>query len=176
LNIFLIGCRGSGKTSVGRLLARRLDRDFIDLDQAIADAAGCSIRELFATAGEEGFRQREREACLRVKKLTETVVALGGGTICVPENYSTLKRSGRFIWLRTPAAIAWSRVQQDPKSRANRPDLTPKGGLSEMEAVLAEREPKYEAAAHHIVDTVSNTPDQIAEAIELWFVASDAGR
>lgn len=176
MNIFLIGCRGSGKTSVGRQLANRLDWDFIDLDRAIVDAAGCSIREIFANEGEDGFRRREREACLRIKKLTETVVAFGGGTVCISENYSTLKRSGRFIWLRTPAAIAWSRVQQDPKSLANRPDLTPKGGLSEMEAVLSEREPKYEAAAHHIVDTVSVTPDQIAEAIELWFVASDAGR
>lgn len=176
MNIFLIGIRGSGKTRVGRLLADRLDREFVDLDQVIVESAGCSIREIFATGGEAAFRQREREACLRVRKLSDAVVALGGGTIAVPENYSSLKRGGRFVWLRTPAAIAWSRVQQDPGSRANRPDLTPKGGLAEIEALLAEREPRYEAAAHHVVDTVSMTPDQIAEAIELWFVASDTGR
>lgn len=176
MNIFLIGSRGSGKTTVGRVLAKRLNWSFIDIDQMIIESTGCSIRQTFALEGEQGFRQRERDACLRVKKVDEHVVSLGGGTVCVPENYTSLKRSGRFVWLRTPAAIAWSRIQQDPQGKSNRPDLTPTGGLSELEALLVEREPKYEAAAHHIVDTVSDTPEQIAEAIELWFVASDTGR
>jgi len=176
LNIFLIGCRGSGKSTVGRMLARRLGREFVDLDETVIEMTGRSIKQIFAEEGEDGFRRREREAVQKVRRLKEHIIALGGGTLTMRENHASLRRTGRFVWLRTPAAVAWSRVSRDPQTAANRPDLTPVGGLSELEAVLAEREPQYEDVAHHIVDTVSDTPEEIAEAIELWFVASDARR
>lgn len=173
MNIFLIGSRGSGKTTVGALVARRLNMPFVDLDERIVKDAGMSIREIFLKEGEEGFRKREREAVLQVKRLRNHVIALGGGTIMVPENLSALKRVGKFVWLRAPAAVLWARVSRDPHSIYNRPSLTAAGGLSEMEALLAQREPVYEDAATHVIDTVSMSVEKIAEAIEMWFSAGD---
>lgn len=158
------------------MLARRLGREFVDLDETVAEMCGRTIKQIFADEGEDGFRRREREAVQRVRRLKEHIIALGGGTLTMRENHSSLRRTGRFVWLRTPAAVAWSRIGRDPQTVTNRPDLTPQGGLSELEATLVHREPQYEEVAHHIIDTVSDTPDQVAEAIELWFVASDARR
>jgi shikimate kinase len=173
LNIFLIGSRGSGKTTVGALVGRRLKMPFVDLDDRVVQDAGMSIREIFAREGEEGFRRREREAVLQVKRLRNHVIALGGGTIMVSENLSSLRRVGKFVWLRAPAAVLWSRVSRDPHTIYNRPNLTAAGGLSEMEALLAQREPVYEDAATHVIDTVSMTVEQIADAIEMWYSAGD---
>ncbi len=173
MNIFLIGSRGSGKTTVGALVARRLNMPFVDLDERIVKDAGMSVRDIFACEGEEGFRRREREAVLQVKRLRNHVIALGGGTITAPENLSSLRRVGKFVWLRAPAAVLWSRISRDPHSIYNRPNLTAAGGLSEMEALLNQREPIYEVAAAHVIDTVSMTVEQIAEAIEMWYAAGD---
>ena len=174
MNFLLVGSRGSGKSTVGPLLAERLGWTFLDLDEQIVREAGHSIREIFAREGESGFRQREREAFQRLKKLKSHVIAVGGGAITEPENRILLKRIGKIIWLRAPAAILWSRVNGDPHTAANRPNLTAQGGLSEMESILAQREPHYAAVAHHLIDTVSQSPTEITEAIVLWYQANDA--
>lgn len=173
MNFFLAGSRGSGKSTVGPLVARRLGWTYLDLDEKIADEAGCSIREVFAREGEAGFRMREKAACQKLRRLKRHVVALGGGTLTDPENRAMLRRAGKIIWLRAPAAVLWARIQHDPDSSKNRPNLTAAGGLSELEAILAQREPQYEAAAHHAIDTVSSSPAEIAEAIEIWYRAND---
>lgn len=174
MNFILIGARGSGKSSVGPLLAKRLGWGFVDSDEEVAKAAGRSIREIFASEGESGFRQRERETCQKLRRLKQHVIAMGGGALADVENRGVVRRLGKVVWLRAPAAVLWSRIKQDPRSSRQRPDLTPQGGLAEMEAVLAERERVYEAAAHHVIDTVSMSPEEIAEAIEMWFEANDA--
>jgi len=174
VNLILVGGRGSGKSTVGPLVAVRLGWQFVDLDAWIVKEAGRTIRDIFATEGEEGFRRREREACLHLKKRRNFVIAMGGGSLLAPENRTLMKRLGKMIWLRAPAAVLWSRINQDPHTAESRPDLTAEGGLGELEATLAQREPQYRASAHHILDTMSETPDAIAEAIELWYHANDA--
>ncbi len=176
MNLILTGYRGSGKTVVGTLLAKRLNWEFVDLDQLIAEQAGKSITSIFAAEGEDGFRERERIACQMLRRRRNCVIAIGGGAIMHPDNRSLLKRVGKIIWLRAPAIVLWSRIRNDPATKANRPDLTPDGGLAEVEAKLAEREKVYESVAHHIVDSKSASPDEIADAVELWFQANDASK
>lgn len=174
MNLILIGYRGSGKTTVGELLARRLGWHFIDLDDMIVRKAGKNISEIFAAEGEAGFRKREREACEQLRKSKHQVIAFGGGTLVDNESRTLAKRIGKLIWLRAPAAVLWRRIKADSNSEKNRPGLTPIGGLDEVEAVLQQREQIYENAAVHIVDTTSDMPEQVAEAIEMWFRANDS--
>jgi len=91
-----------------------------------------------------------------------------------PETRRIVTRLGRVVWLRAPAVVLWARIRQDPSTDRNRPDLTPTGGLAEVESLLSAREPAYREAALHVVDTVSSSPEQIAEAIGLWFRAKDS--
>ncbi|HKQ50475.1 MAG TPA: shikimate kinase [Phycisphaerae bacterium] len=173
MNLVLVGYRGSGKSTVGEILARRMGWRFLDLDAVIVERAGQSIAQLFATEGEAGFRRREKEACESLRKAKNHVVALGGGALEDPETRLAAKRLGKIVWLRAPAAILWSRISRDPSSPRNRPDLTPGGGLAEVETTLKLREANYGAMAAHQVDTISDSPEQVAEAIELWFRAND---
>jgi shikimate kinase len=176
VNLILIGYRGSGKSTIGTLLAKRLGWRFTDLDEVIAERAGRSIAEIFAEEGEAGFRSRERDACKSLRRNKHSVVALGGGTLEDPENRALIRRAGKVVWLRAPAIVLWSRIKADPQSAAARPNLTPIGGLPEVEAKLAEREPHYRNAAHHSVDTMSATPKEIVDTVELWYRAGDAGK
>jgi shikimate kinase len=176
VNLILVGHRGSGKSTVGSLVAKRLGWRFVDLDQVIATQTGKTIREMFVQDGEAEFRARERQALQGLRKARNCVIALGGGTLGQPENRSLARRLGRVVWLRAPAIVLWSRIKGDRHKIDTRPDLTPAGGLTETEAKVTEREPAYRSVAHHIVDTVSTTPEAVADAIELWFRAGDAGQ
>jgi len=169
-----MGYRGAGKTTVGQMLARRIGWKFVDTDAAVVEKAGQGIAQIFANEGEAGFRQRERAALQNLRKFDRQVIALGGGTAAEPENHSLIRRLGKTVWLRAPAVVLWSRISRDEASAANRPNLTPTGGLKEIESVLATREPLYEALADHIVDTFTMNAVQVAEAIELWHEACDS--
>lgn len=173
MNIFLVGARGSGKSTVGPLVAKRLGWSFIDLDQRVEQEAGCSIAEIFSRDGEEGFRRRESAEVQKLKKAKHTVVSLGGGATLDASNLSLIRRTGRIIWLRAPAAVLWSRITKDPHTVSSRPNLTTKGGLAEMEAILAQREPHYLNIANQIIDVVTESPEHIAESIEMWYSAND---
>lgn len=143
------------------------------MDARIVQAAGSTIKDIFAAEGEEGFRRRESAACQRLKRARRKVIALGGGSLIDPENRAVVKRLGKVVWLRAPAAVLWSRVNQDPHTANNRPNLTDGGGLAELESILAKREPQYRTAANHTIDTVAESPLEIAEAIEMWFLANE---
>ncbi len=100
-NIFLVGLMGAGKTTVGRALARKLSKQFIDSDHEIEARTGASIPLIFEIEGEEGFRQREMEAIRDLTALDDIVLATGGGAILRPENREYLKTRGTVIYLRT---------------------------------------------------------------------------
>jgi len=160
---------------VGAILAERMGRRFVDLDRLIVEQAGVSVRDIFAREGEAGFRRREHDACQGLRRTKKSVIAVGGGALIDPENRTLVRRLGKVVWLRAPAIVLWSRIKNDPETINSRPDLTPVGGLAEIEAKLAEREPGYRMAAHHTIDTISTPPQAVADAIELWFSADDAG-
>jgi shikimate kinase len=128
--IYLVGFMGSGKSTIGRLLADRLGWHFVDLDADIEAAAGTSIADIFARRGEAEFRRLEHEAMRRRVRAIEcgrpTVVALGGGAIVQPENYALVENNGITVWLDCPFEIVRRRVEptshrplaRDPESFA----------------------------------------------------------
>ncbi|MBN2563443.1 MAG: shikimate kinase [Phycisphaerae bacterium] len=174
MNLILVGYRGSGKSTVGSFLAKRLGWTFVDLDALVVQRAGRTVAQIFAQEGEAGFRRRERDTWLSIRKSNRQVIALGGGALTDPDIRAKVKRIGKVVWLRAPAAVLWSRINQDVQSPDTRPDLTRGGGLTEIEALLKHREPLYRRAADQVVDTVGGTPEGIADAIETWYRADAA--
>lgn len=164
-HLILIGYRGTGKTTVGRLLADRLGRPFADADDLVEAAAGTSIADIFATAGEPAFRDREAAAIATLCAQTSGVIATGGGAILRESNRALLRASGFVVWLTaTPEAIA-ARLATDPTTGARRPNLTAAGGMDEIRNLLAIRAPLYRETADFTVETGTLSPEQIADAI-----------
>jgi shikimate kinase len=162
--VFLIGYRGSGKTTVGRLLADRLGWDFVDADALLEQRRGKTIREIFAEDGEASFRETESAILAELCSRTNTVIATGGGMILRPENRELLREHGFVAWLNADAATLWARIQADTTTAARRPPLTV-GGLAEVEQLLAAREPLYRSCSDLEVPVMSLSPEHAADAI-----------
>ncbi|MEZ6078736.1 MAG: shikimate kinase [Pirellulaceae bacterium] len=114
MHIYLMGYRGSGKSSVGRRLAERLGLPVVDTDTLIEKEAGQSIRDIFSIEGEAGFRQREASVLARAaSSTTPAVIALGGGAILRPENQRIIGSSGRVVWLQGSPTSLLARIQAD---------------------------------------------------------------
>jgi shikimate kinase len=158
-NLFLTGFMGTGKTAVGRALAERLGRSFLDLDAEIERAAGRSVPEIFARFGEEGFRTREREALERLSGLDRAVVATGGGAVLDARNRKTMRARGRIICLTADVDTILRRVGR----AADRPLLADAPDPAErIDALLAER-----AAAYAETDwTVETSQLGVADVVE----------
>ena len=163
-HLILIGYRGSGKTTVGAILAQRLGRPFVDLDEQIEAAAGCSIAEIFVKEGELGFRERERQALLDSLKGSPSVVSTGGGIILKPENRSALREAGFVAWLTAAPEVLWQRMLADPLTSSRRPNLQ-QGGLEEVVAMMGKREAMYAESAHARFDVASGSPETLAADI-----------
>jgi shikimate kinase len=153
MNIILIGYRASGKTMVGRELARMLDRPFFDTDRMIFAKTGRTIPEIVETSGWQAFREVEKTVIAELSGLDDVVIALGGGAVMDPDNVAMLGERGRFVWLRADARILAVRMDKEKNGAAQRPSLTGAGTLAEIEEVLAKRLPVYGHVADVIVDT-----------------------
>ena len=153
-NIVLIGMPGSGKSTVGKLLAERTGKTFVDADAAIIEKAGISIPEIFATSGEEGFRQIETSVLSELGKRSGLVIATGGGCVTREENYSLLHQNGRIIWLQRDISL----LPKDgrPLSQAN--DLTD---------MFNKRQPMYERFADVGVDNNLSPEDTVRRFLEM---------
>lgn len=161
-NVILIGFMGTGKTSLGKLLANKLGRAFIDLDQKIEHDAEMTIPQIFETRGEEYFRELERRAVREVSNRRNVVVATGGGTVKNAENLRLLKNSGVIICLTTDPEEIYRRTER----RGERPVLDGSSDerLTTIKNLLAERQPFY-AQADYTVDTTEWSPLQIVNEI-----------
>ena len=164
MNIVLIGYRGTGKTTVARLLAERLECPWWDADEEIERRAQQSIKEIFAAEGEAGFRNREVAVVADLAARSDSVLALGGGAVLRTANRQAISASV-VIWLTASAATIWERVSSDPGTGQRRPNLTTAGGRSEIEALLNERDAVYRGCADHMVSTEDKTADQVADEI-----------
>ena len=170
--IFLAGFMGVGKSTIGPLLASRLDVRFVDLDDEIEAAAHAPVTEIFRRYGQEGFRSRETAALKRlIHEEKGIVAALGGGAFTVPVNRSIISGSGISIWLVVPPEVLAERLE--PHS-ADRPVLHDRDGnplsgsaLSERIQVLLEaRTPSYSLADIHYRPSAGESPEETADALE----------
>ena len=152
-NLFLIGYRCTGKSSVGRLLAATLVRLFIDTDSLVVSKSGMSIREIVDSRGWESFRRLEHTVLQQVCAADRQVVATGGGIVLDADNLNLMKGSGRIIWLKATADTIKSRMKKDRDSVAFRPALTSTDSISEIEETLTKRAPLYQHAMDFSVDT-----------------------
>ncbi len=148
-NIFLVGLMGSGKTTVGKLLAKRLGLKFVDSDQEIEVHTGASISWIFEIEGEDSFRQREMETINELTSRQGILLATGGGAVVRPENREALKKRGIVVYLRTSVSNILKRIQHDK----NRPLLQTKDRRAKLEELSHQREPFYQEVADIIVDT-----------------------
>lgn len=139
---------GSGKTTIGRSLAKRLELDFIDSDREIELRTGVSIPTVFEIEGEEGFRKREAQVIADLSRLSRRVVATGGGVILRPENRANLRASGFVIYLNVPPLTLWERTRND----RNRPLLKVSDPLQRLQDLFTQRDSLYREVANLVLD------------------------
>ena len=148
-NIFLVGMMGSGKTTLGRALAHRLDMEFVDTDRVLVERTGVPVATIFEIEGEEGFRRRESAVLAEVAGREGVVVATGGGAVLSAENREFMRAHGTVVYLRARLDGLWERTRHD----ATRPLLQTPDPRATLAAILAVREPLYREVAHVTVDT-----------------------
>jgi shikimate kinase len=162
--LFLIGYRGSGKTTVGRVVAERLGWVFLDADSVLEERYGRTIRDIFAAEGEAGFRDKEATVLADLCTHGECVIATGGGFVLRDTNRDLLRQHGFVAWLSANPVVLLARIQADATTAARRPPLAG-GGLGEIQELLAVREPLYRACADVEVAVAALSPEQAADAI-----------
>ena len=165
MNIVLIGFRGTGKSTVGKLLANRLERNFIDSDKYIEDSTGKTIKHIFEGDGEEGFRKIEADVIAKLSRMDNKVIAAGGGAILREDNVRNLKDNGFLVLLEATPEIIHNRITQDEKTTQQRPSLTDKKPLDEIKHLLEQREHPYKNAADHTINTSHTSIETIVDEI-----------
>jgi shikimate dehydrogenase len=161
MNIVLIGMRGSGKTTVGQILARRLGRELVEMDELIAQRAGLNIAEIVEKYGWGKFRDIEEEVTGEVAERDNIINASGGGVVTREQNMAKLKKNGVAVWLKAGVNTLLERLGED----SPRPLLVGKSQQEDMEITLKERKLLYHKAADLIIDTENKKPEEVAEAI-----------
>jgi shikimate kinase len=160
INVFLVGMMGTGKTTVGNLLARQLGYTFVDTDEVIEKTTGKTINQIFADEGEEKFRQIESEVLSQVSAHTKLIVATGGGIVLRRFNWSYLHH-GMVIWLDAPVDVLMARLEND----TTRPLLQNGNPAQALQTLLDQRKNLYAEADLHIRISANDTPEQIVSRI-----------
>jgi len=162
MNIVLIGYRGTGKSTVGKILGQRLDQRVMSTDAEIVKEAGQSIPHIVEQFGWDHFRELETQICRKLQDQTNLVIDTGGGLILKEENIKILKANGTLFWLTAEVPTIAKRISDGTQ----RPSLSgTKSFVEEIEDILKERTPKYQAAADHVIPTDQMSPNQIADFI-----------
>ena len=171
-NIYLVGMPGSGKSTIGRSLAKCLHLTFVDADHALTDRTGVAIATIFELEGEAGFRQRETALMSELSKRSDILVATGGGAILRGDNRAVLRTTGVVVYLRAKLDDLWARTQNDTK----RPLLRAENPRAILASLLEIREPLYAEIADLVVETagypkVTRLAQEIADRLvqnHLW--------
>jgi len=162
----LIGYRGTGKSTVGRIVAGRLNRTFLDADLEIEARAGRSIPAIFSEWGEPAFRDWEERTLAELTAAhPAAVLATGGGAVLRPANRRRISEFGFVVWLTAPPWELARRLEADRRGLAARPALTSAGTLEEIAQVLAVRSPFYRGLADAVLETGAMSPAEVADAI-----------
>ncbi|WP_442485108.1 shikimate kinase [Aeoliella sp. SH292] len=162
--LFLVGYRGTGKTTVARELAELLGSDWVDADDQIELRGHRTIAEIFAEDGEQGFRDIEEEVVSSLAAGPNQVVALGGGAVLRESNRAAIA-GHHVVWLVASPKVLAGRLTADETSASRRPSLTGAGLVEEIEQVLAVRTPIYQQCATMVVSTEGRSPREIAAEI-----------
>lgn len=162
MNIVLIGIRGSGKTTVGKILARKLGRELVEMDELITRKAGLSISEIVERYGWAKFRDIEEELTSEVAGRDNIINASGGGVVTREKNIATLKKKGVMVWLQAGVDTLVKRIGED----SERPPLvSDRTQREDMEITLKERKPLYQQAADLAINTENKTPEEVADLV-----------
>lgn len=148
-SVFLVGLMGAGKTSVGKMLAKRLNKTFYDSDHVIEARTGVRIPVIFEIEGEAGFRGRESAVLQELTALDNIVLATGGGAVLAPENREALHARGTVVYLRASVDELWNRTRHD----RNRPLLQTADPRARLAQLHEQRDPLYREVAHIVLDT-----------------------
>ena len=151
---------GAGKTTVGRILARKLGWRYCDADKVIETVAGKTVPDIFSAFGEEYFRDLESETLYSLAGKTKQVIATGGGAVMREENREAMKKGGVVIYLKAPMSVIWERVRHSK----TRPLLNVDNPFDAAEELLRKRAPSYETA-DITIDTENLTPEEAASEI-----------
>ena len=165
-NIYLIGYRCTGKSSVGRKLAEHRGLDFYDTDERIAAGEQKSIARIVASLGWTHFRNLETKYLRELSAKQKSVIATGGGIVLQPDNIACMQNSGKIIWLRARARTIMDRLQQDPATADSRPALTRQALAEEVLTTLEERREHYRQAAGLSLRTDGAGIDEIVAQIQ----------
>jgi len=153
---------GAGKTTVGRQLARRLQRRFVDADHEIEARTGVRIPVIFEIEGEQGFRDRESRVIAELAGEGGMVVATGGGLVLRPENRAVLRQGGTVVYLHATPRLLYERTRHD----ANRPLLRVADPLAKLEELFAQRDPLYREVADVIICSTGGNVNQLVKQVE----------
>lgn len=148
-NLFLVGMMGAGKSTLGRMLAKRLGKRFIDADHELETRTGVGIPTIFEVEGEAGFRDREEALCAELTGLSGVVLATGGGIVLREASRRRLRDGGTVLYLHAPAETLWQRV----RGSRHRPLLHGGNPQARLAEIYAERDPLYRETAHHVVES-----------------------
>jgi shikimate kinase len=169
LNLYLAGLRGSGKTTIARLVGDQLALPVIDLDALIAVRAGLSVSEFISALGEPDFRRIEAEVLREVSAGSSQAVSLGGGTCIAAANRQLIRSTGRTVWLTASAETLWRRISRDPATPGQRPRLGFAEGPAGLTEMLAVRRDGYAACAGLVLDTEPSSPEEVAALVCRWW-------
>ena len=162
MNIVLVGMRGSGKTTIGKLLEKRLQKKRIEMDDLVVEKAGMTIPEMVASHGWDYLRDIEAKVAKEIGQKNNVIISTGGGVVTREENVMHLKKNGKIFWLQAPVDTLVKRIGNDP----NRPPLTDKTSPEgELMDVLEHRKKQYEDAADYIITNENQTPEETVEEI-----------
>jgi len=160
-NIFLVGPMGAGKSTVGRQLAKSLDKQFLDCDRELEERTGASISLIFELEGEEGFRRRERDMLDELTSRSDIVLATGGGAVLDSDNRTRLRSRGFAIYLDAPLDLLAERTSRD----RGRPLLDTPDPRATLGRILHERDPLYRQVADLVVKTNQGTAKYVVREI-----------
>ena len=161
-NLFLVGMPGSGKSTLGRLLARRLDKPFFDADVELERRLGVAIPVIFELEGEAGFREREEAILGEFVVHTHTVLATGGGVIVRPANRGLLKQNGTVLYLHATPETLWERTRRSK----HRPLLQSHDPFGRLKELYMERDPLYRETADFVIESDQEQVIRLAQRLE----------